>query len=113
MPIKKIPPFGRALFALQQKGYCPRNTINLWIGQHAWDKGKIFSRMMPRRTLILPPWLAPEKFHWPVKEADVLIHDTGYAEQDYLDDLARVLYQDGADIVRCLTPDLILQIFEK
>lgn len=109
----KLPPFGKALEDLQSQGKAPTDTINVWIGNKAWEKGTGFAKSMPTRTLVLPPWEDPESYYWPINGCDMLIHDTGFAELDYLKDLAYCLYRDGADIVRCLTPDFQLIVFHK
>lgn len=110
---KKLPPFGKPLYALLKKDFRPHNDVRLFIGNKAWDKGKGFSISYPNSTLILPPWDNPLSYFWPVTGCNVIIFDTGYAENTYLDDLAFALYQGGADKVRCVTSNYEFFNFEK
>jgi len=98
----KIPPFSKPLYDLQKSGYSPNNSIYLFIGNKAWAKGQAFSKMYPTRTMIIPPWLPPIDYHWPVNECDILIIDTGYAEKSYVEELALCLYAGNAEIVRSI-----------
>ena len=109
--MKKLPPYGKALHELQLQGLRPQNSINIFVGQGAWQKGQNFSISYPERTLVLPAYQCPSLFEWPVNECDVLIVDTGYCEKDYLNDIAFYLYQNKAEIVRCIPPELTLVIF--
>lgn len=111
--MKKLPPYGKPLFELQKNSCRPKDSIYLFIGNKAWQKGESFSISIPERLLILPPWNDPNEYHWPVKECDVLIFDTGYAEVSYIDDLAFNLYQHNAQIVRSVSPDFILTVYHK
>lgn len=110
---KKLPPYGKPLYELQQKGSRPANSINIWIGRKAWHKGQAFSQSMLFRTLVLPPWLSPISYLWPVKQCDVLIHDTGYADEPYVEELVYCLYMDEADKVRLLSPNYNLTVYHK
>jgi len=103
--MKKIPPYGKPLFDLLSSGSRPKNDINLFIGYKAWEKGKAFSISYPCRTLTLPPWCNPVVYCWPVQDCDVLIFDTGYAEERYLTDLSGALFEDGASKIRCVNTD--------
>lgn len=100
--LRKLPPFGRPLYELQSEGCHPNNSINLFIGTYAWQKGHAFSKMYPLRTLILPPWLSPDGYLWSVSECDILIMDTGYADLQYLNELVTELYSANASIVRSI-----------
>ncbi len=111
--MRKIPPYGKELYKLQQQGQRPTGSVYVWIGNYAWKKGQAFSVSMPNRTLALPPWVSPGVYDWPVKDCDVLIHDTGFAEKDYLEDLVYCLYKDGTDKVRLIAPDFKLTIYHK
>ena len=113
MQHKKIPPYALPLLRLQQDGVPPRNSINIFIGDKSWQKGKSFSVTYPTRTITLPPWKSPANYQWPVMDCDILIHDTGYASTDYLDDLVYCLYKSGALIVRSIAPDFSLTVYEK
>lgn len=102
--MKRIPPFGKPLAQLIEDGFRPNNSINLFIGMNAWQKGQNFSKSYPTRTLILPPWHSSLSYYWPVKDCDILIFDTGYAENKYVNELAAALYQHEAEIVRFIDP---------
>lgn len=111
--MRKLPPYGKPLHDLLQSGSHPKNDINLFIGHKAWKKGEAFSISYPTRTLIIPPWNNPGNYFWPVQNCDVLIIDTGYAEKQYLSNLAGVLFEHGASVVRGITPDFEIFKFSK
>ncbi len=111
--MKKIPPFAKELYKLQKQGLRPIGSVYLWIGNQAWHKGKNFAFTYPSRCLVLPPWESPDAYIWPVKQCDILIFDTGYAELDYVDELAASLYQFEADIVRYISPTHVLSVYHK
>jgi hypothetical protein len=110
---KKFLPYSKPLADLIKSGFAPSNDVNVFLGQNAWAKGKKFAVSYPERTLVLPPWENPSDFYWPVKECDVLVCDTGYAELDYLHDLALCLYESAASIVRMISPDFKITIYHK
>lgn len=110
---KKSPPYGRPLCKLQQQGYHPTNSVYLFIGNHAWNKGKNFSTIYPERLLILPPWISSKTYHWPVSECDILIFDTGFAEESYIEELVTSLYEHNALIVRVVSPIAPLIVYYK
>lgn len=109
----QIPPYGKALYALQKSGQYPKNSINVWAGAFAWRKAQLFTASCPARTLILPPWENPENYYWPVNKCDVLINNTSPCEDDYIEDLVYELYKGGAEIVRYLSPCLELTVFHQ
>ncbi len=113
MERKKFLPYSKPLSELQQRGQIPNNDVYLFIGNHAWRKAKGFAVSYPERTLALPAWFCPGEYHWPVNQCDILIIDTGFAEDDYLNDIAYHLYINGANVVRCITPDDKLLVFRK
>ncbi len=110
---KKLPPFGKPLYELLKAGFRPNNDVKLFIGIKAWEKGKAFSVSYPAQTLILPPWVSPFSYIWPVKQCDILIFDTGYAEKAYIEQLAFLLLQDGANIVRAVSSEYLLTVYKK
>lgn len=110
---KKYPPFSKSLRDLINKGYRPTNDVLIFIGNDAWKQACEKIKSAPERVICLPPWLSPNDFYFPVKECDILIFDTGYAEEDYLIELAERLYDDGANIVRLISPDHKLFIYHK
>lgn len=111
--MKKIPPYGKPLDELIRSGLRPTNSINLFIGTHAWEKGKSFSLSYPTRTLALPAWQSPHNYSWPVQGCDILIHDTSYANEDYVRELAYALYQHEADIVRFINSEKSIITYHK
>lgn len=109
----KLPPYGKELFLLQQKGERPANSVNLWIGVNAWKKGQAFIISMPNRTLVLPAWESPDAYFWPVEDCSVLIHETSFAEPDYIQDLVFCLSQAGASQIVLCSYDFIITSFHK
>ena len=110
---KKVPPYGKPLAELQQKNLKPTDSVYVWIGKKAWQKGESFSRSMPTRTLVVPAWHPPSNYIYPVKDCDMLIYDTGFAELDYVNELAHCLYDDGAKIVRYVDVNFKLTVFHR
>ncbi len=109
----KLPPFGKPLADLQAQGVAPKDSVNIFIGNKAWKKGENFSISYPTRTLIIPPWQSPSIYRWPVRDCDILIVDTGYAEPEYITTLAIELYKADAEIVRCITPSFKIVVYLK
>lgn len=110
---KKFLPYSKPLCALVKTGCLPINDVLLFIGNKAWDKAKSFSISYPNRTLALPPWHSPGEYYWPIKGCSLLVFDTGYAEQDYLNELAVCLYENYASKVRMISPDFELNVYHK
>jgi hypothetical protein len=110
---KKLPPYGKPLQALLSQGGLPDNVVNLWIGMNAWHKGTAFNLSYPTRTLVLPPWICPTNYYWPVNGCDVMIFDTGYADLDYIENIAYCLFQDGANKVYYSSPEHKLTVYLK
>lgn len=106
-------PFSKPLSDLIDSGVAPSNDVNVFIGMHALKKSEAFAVSYPQRTIALPPWHNPLGYYWPVSECSILVIDTGYAEPDYLNDLAASLYEADATIVRMITPDFELKIYHK
>jgi hypothetical protein len=103
---KKLPPYGSYLNSLSIP---PKNSVYIFCGNKAWEKSSIFQKFR-KTTLCLPPWLCASKFKWPVQGCDILIFDTGWADESYLSDFAGELYFSNAKIVRCVSP--LLEIFK-
>lgn len=110
---KKYLPYSKPLSDLLERGLTPSNDVNVFIGTDALRKGKSFSISYPERTLALPAWKDPRHYYWPVNECSILIFDTGYADEDYLDDLVFHLFKNEATVVRGITPDFKLNIYHK
>lgn len=111
--MKKLPPYGRPLADLIKKGFRPNNDINLFIGNKAWQKGNSFSITCPTRTLVLPPWLSPFDYHWPVKQCGILLFDTGYADKTYLEDLIYCLFKNEAASIYLVFPQFSSIFYKK
>lgn len=111
--LKKFLPYSKPLHDLIESGYIPSNDVNLFIGQYSWRKGKNFSISYPERTLIIPPWNDPSDYYYPVSNCDILIFDTGYAEDDYINDLAYYLFEYGAKKVKFINTDFNVITFNK
>lgn len=110
----KWPPFSAYLRSLLLHNDVPTNDVYLFVGHKAYSKAEAFHSNKQRLTTIyLPPYECPSMYEWPVKSCDVLIWDTGWCEEGYLNDLAYYLYQFDANIVRCLTPEFQLFKFNK
>ena len=107
----QIPPYARALYALQKSGKQPTNTVIVWMGAFAWKKGQAFINSNPTRTLVLPPWENPRNYYWPVNKCDVLIYNTSPCDIEYVEDLVYELYKCGADIVRYESPFYVLTVY--
>lgn len=101
----QIPPFGKPLYDLIKEGCRPKNSVYLFIGKNAWQRGRSSAVMRPTRTLILPPDENPINYDWPVIQCDILIFDTGECTEHYIDLLVFQLLKNNADVVRCIAPD--------
>lgn len=111
--MSKLPPYSKALFQSIKKGKIPAGFIYLWIGQNGWNIAGQLSEVFPDKTILLPPWLSPFDYMWPVKLCRILIIDTGYANRDYIEELVYCLYKNGAEEVRFLCPEFNLTVFKK
>ena len=104
----QLPPFGAILAQLSHHN----NDIYLFVGTHAWKKAKRFQIHRPG-TLCLPPYHCPFQYQWPVKDYDILIFDTGYCDQSYIEGLAICLFSYSANIVRYISLNGLLTIYKK
>lgn len=102
-----LPPYGKVLKSLN-----PTNDVFLFVGQHAWQKAKNFQLQRPG-TLCLPAYLDPFEFEWPVCGYDILVIDTGYCDQDYIETIAACLLSFEANIVRYVSLEGYLTIYKK
>ena len=107
-----LPPFGKTLLEWQKQGVRPQNSVYLHAGYNAYARA---AKAQASRlgTICLPPYEDPSGFFWPVWSCDVLIFDRGFSDPEYLNDLAYYLYKCKAAIVRCVTSDFDLLIFDK
>lgn len=108
----KLPPYGKYLYIALSEGNNPTNDVYLFVGKHAWGKARNSFVMRPTRTLCLPYDHFPEHYDWPVKGCDILVLDTGNGAHRLID-LSLCLYQDGAKIVRSISPYNLLTIYKK
>ncbi len=113
MSAKKLPPFGKPLMDLQLQNLRPNNTVYVYIGTNAWAKGKARSVSYPTQTLVLPAYLSAYSYYWPVQQCDVLICDTAYCDASYVEELALCLYDHDAHVVRALSSDFTLTVYQK
>ena len=108
----KLPPFGKYLSTLIKNKQPPNNDVYLFIGEHAWDKAFAFNEIRPT-TLCLPHGDPSDCYKWPVENCDVLVFDTSYSEEIYVENTAFCLLKAGANIVRYLSLDNDLFIYKK
>lgn len=113
IPKKKFPPYSKNLSALIHAGYRPKGSISLFIGNYAWQKGATHFVSHPTQTLVLPAWLCPYNFSWPVKQCEVMVIDTGFAEIDYIEDIAIALFTDEASSVLYFSPNNDITFYKK
>src|ERR1700741_440844 len=111
--MKKLPPFSKPLFELFQKGLYPSNSVNVFVGHYAWQKGKSFSISYPKWTIALPPWESAFKYKWPVANYDICLIDTGGSDDEYLEETTFVLLESGARLVVAIDQDLNINFYRK
>lgn len=109
----QLPPFAKPLYDLHMKGQIPLCGVWLFLGKDSWAKGKAFSISYPARVLAIPPWNSALTYYWPVRDCDILMVDTGFSNDDYLDEVASCIYEFDAKIVRLITFDNALIIYHK
>ena len=104
-------PYGARLYHALKNGYPLDNSIYLFCGNNAWNKSQAFVNM---RTLLLclPPFLSANEFYWPVQDADVLIFDTGNSDIPYIEEIAHVLFEHGAKVIRANMRDDSLIVYK-
>ena len=109
-----IPPYAKPLSLLQAQGYRPANDIYLFIGPHAWRKCAGLKSLHSERLMMIPPWLSPSRYFYPVMQCGVMLFDTGWAHQEYIDETVTALFRDGAKKVYHIPTNLKpLVIFHK
>lgn len=109
----KSPPFSKPLRELLQSGQSTDNSIYLYIGDYAWDKGKNSSIMRPSRTLILPPNESPLVYDWPVYGCDILLIETSLFDTDYIEHFVHLLLSYGATKVVLIAVNLLITTYKK
>ena len=106
MDQRKIPPYGKHLCQLQARRLCPKNPVWLYIGARAWEKGGNNAVDSPLNTLVLPPWVHPYRFSWPVQNCIMLVVDTWYGTPDtYVTDTINAMFRDKARLVHVHRPE--------
>lgn len=88
---KKLPPFGKV------KGM--QSEIYLFIGRRSWEKASNFQIQRPG-TLCLPAYLNPYDFTWPIKDSEILMFDTSWCDDNYIEEIVKCLFFYEAKIVR-------------
>ena len=111
--MKKLPPYSKPLFELFQNGLRSSNSINVFVGHYAWQKGKAFSISYPRWTIALPPWESAFKYIWPVEGYDICLIDTGGSDEEYLEETAFVLLESGARMIVVIDQDFNITFYRK
>lgn len=109
----KVPPYGKPLKALLQSGQLPDNSVYLYIGNQAWDKGKLSSYSRPTRTLILPPKYHPLLYDWPVSGCDILIIETSPLTETFIQELVSILFAFDADKAALISHDFHTAYYKK
>jgi|SRR5579859_1064062 hypothetical protein len=110
--MSKLPPFGKYLYCLLSEDKSPVNDVYIFIGNKAWEKAKGFQVIRPT-TMCLPITNEPDDFQWPVINCDVLLFDTSLSSEKRIEKLAACLFRDRANIVRYISVDYQLNVFNK
>lgn len=108
--MKKLPPYGKHLFGIIQRGLAPRNSVYLTVGLGSFEKAYAF-QLSRKGTLCLPPFANPADYDWPVESCDMLLIDTGFCSRSYLNDIAYYLYKANALRVRAILESFDLITF--
>lgn len=109
----KIPPYGKSLKELLESGQFPNNSIYLYIGDKAWDRGKLSSISRTSRTLILPPKDHPLIYDWPVCGCDILIIETSPQNETFIQELVSILFAFDADKVTFISHNFYPTYYKK
>lgn len=109
----KIPPYGKPLKALLESGQLPTNSVYLYIGEHAWDKGRSSSICRPTRTLVLPTNELPFSYGWPVQGCDILMIETSHLATEYIEDIVNTLFTYGATKILLIQLDFSTIVYKK
>ena len=72
---RRLPPFGRSLYAVLNVGRRPVNCVFCFMGTGAWEKADSFSKR--QAVLLLPSDNDPADYHWPVMGLDCLVARVG------------------------------------
>jgi len=111
--LMKLPPYGKPLRDLLQSGQLPSNDVYIYIGDKAWDKGKMSSYSRPSRTLILPPNQSPLAYEWPVSSCDILLIETSQLDTEYIENFVQILFDHNANKVILISTNMLTTIYKK
>ena len=106
----KTPPYASPLRALLSQGLRPVDDIFLFIGTKAWQKCEGLSITFPDRLMMIPAWSDPSIYSYPVTDCSILLFDTGWAKDDYVEDTVSCLFEDGAKKVYFFSTDFKTQL---
>ena len=109
----KPPPFGKPLKALLENAQLPTNSVYIYIGNKAWEKGKNSSVMRPNRTLILPPDESPLAYDWPVNGCDILMIETSKLDKYYIEWIVDTLFAYAANRIVLISVEMLSTIYKK
>ena len=108
----KLPPYGKYLDELQKQGIKYNNSVYIFVGENSFKKAQNFQISRPT-TMCLPAYDCPSLYRWPVKDCEILIFDTSFCEEDYLNDLAYYLFEAGASKIVLSTTDFKIITFNR
>jgi len=94
MHSSKYPPYGKRIGSATE--------IRIYMGPDAWKSARIRHSYVPD-ALVLPDGEAPSAYKWPVAGCDVLVFSDD--DIDKIPELARILLESGALVVRVLCAD--------
>ena len=108
----KLPPYGKYLYQLQLSQQLPENDVYIFMGSKCWQKTEIFTICRPS-TMCLPQSIDPAHYDWPVANCDILLFDTSNSPEKLIIKFALCLLSQDANIVRYISKDFSLTVFEK
>lgn len=83
----------------------PAPEIRVYIGTDAWNAAKVRHAFGIHDALVTPEGECPAIYNWPVSGKSVLIIQAGNCDLEEVPDLASILLQSGATIVRVVYDD--------
>jgi hypothetical protein len=113
MQNKKLPPFSKPLFDLLMSGAMPVNSVYLFSGHMAWQKGTAFSKSHPERTMVLPPFHTPFIYYWPVMGCEILFIETDLHERNASEEVIHCLFEHEAEKIIRITHQFETVIYRK
>ncbi len=105
---RRLPPFGRSLYAVLNAGRRPVNCVYCFVGTEGWGKAEFFSKQ--QAVLVLPSGNDPADYHWPVMGLDCLVARVGKSTKREILLMMRELLAAGA---RRLVVILVEDLFGK